>query len=268
MKVLCVDDERPALEALTESVKKALPSSDIFACRSAAEALALLAKTPIDIAFLDIELREMNGLELAKRLKELSRGAGIIFVTGYADYALEAFGVKASGYLMKPISAQAVCNAIDNLRCVAAPRPSAALRVQCFGNFEVFAGGVPLVFRYAKTKELLAYLVDRRGAAISPGELIAMLWEDREITTSLKTQLRNLISDLAHTLLRYGARDVLIKANSCFAVNTESIDCDYYAFIKRDPQAVNEYGGEYMSQYSWAELTLGALEQQKNTFSE
>ena len=88
MKVLCVDDERPALEALTEAVKKALPSADIFAYRSGTEALALLAKNPVDVALLDIEMREINGLELAKRLKELCRGVGIIFVTGYADYAL------------------------------------------------------------------------------------------------------------------------------------------------------------------------------------
>lgn len=259
MNVLCVDDERLALEALTEAVNEVLPQASIFPFRSGQEALALAEQTPIDVAFLDIEMRAMNGLQLAKELKELCKTTNIVFTTGYEDYALDAFGVNASGYLMKPISPQGVQTAMDNLRNPVSTMSPSALRVQCFGNFEVFFQNTPLVFRYAKTKELLAYLVDRKGAAISPGELIAVLWEDEKVTESMKSQLRNLLSDLKHTLREHGVEDVLKKANRCFAVDTERLDCDYYGFMHSEAWAINAYYGEYMSQYSWAEMTLGAL---------
>lgn len=74
------------------------------------------------------------------------------------------------------------------------------IKIQCFGNFEIFVGGRPLSFKRSKSKELLAYLVDRNGATCTNGEMLAVLWEDKPDTASLHSHLRNLIFDLSHTL--------------------------------------------------------------------
>ena len=89
-----------------------------------------------------------------------------------------------------------------------------------------------------------------------------MLWEDKPDTASLHSHLRNLIFDLSHTLEDAGVTGLLIRGRSTLAIDTGKVDCDYYNFLKGDRSAINSYRGEYMTQYSWAEVTRSALRQQ------
>ncbi len=91
------------------------------------------------------------------------------------------------------------------------------------------------------------------------GELIGVLWEDAPATRSLHSNLRNSIHDLASTFARVGADNALIRSRNTLALNCDAIDCDFYDFQHRMPYAVNLYRGEYMSQYSWAEITTSEL---------
>jgi two-component SAPR family response regulator len=134
------------------------------------------------------------------------------------------------------------------------------MKVQCFGNFEVYIDSYPCPFKYIKTKELLAYLVDRRGAFCSNGEILGALWEDKEVTVSLENYLRNLVSDLRSVLKEYKLEDVIGKKKGMIRVVPELFECDYYKWIDGDPAAINSFNGEYMSQYSWAESTLAGME--------
>ena len=137
------------------------------------------------------------------------------------------------------------------------------LRVQTFGNFGVFRDGVPVRFRRTRTKELFAYLIDRRGAGCTMGELISVLWEGRPDTGGVRSQLRSLIADLRGTLEALGEEAVVIKQRNLIAVDPEQVDCDYYRFLAGDRGAVNAFRGEYMANYSWAEPTVGALERSR-----
>ena len=74
--------------------------------------------------------------------------------------------------------------------------------------------------------------------------------------------LRNLIFDLSHALEDAGVTGLLIRGRSTLAIDTGKVDCDYYNFLKGDRSAINSYRGEYMTQYSWAEVTRSALRQQ------
>lgn len=156
-----------------------------------------------------------------------------------------------------------VRHVLENLRypVQADKQAKTKLRFQCFGNFEVFsAGGIPLTFKRNKSKELLAYMIDRRGANCTIGELQAVLWENKQDTLSQKGQLRNLIHDLKVALQAIDAADVLIRKRGSIAVNISMVECDYYDFLKGIPYAVNLYRGEYMAQYSWAEITSAGLQ--------
>lgn len=137
------------------------------------------------------------------------------------------------------------------------------LRVQTFGNFEVFYDGKPVHFRRRRTKELFAYLIDRRGAGSTMGQLISVLWEGRPDTESVRSQLRSLITDLRTTFRDLGENTIIIKQRDLIAVDPTRLDCDYYRFLAGDPGAVNAFRGEYMTNYSWGETTLGALQQKK-----
>jgi two-component system, LytTR family, response regulator len=156
---------------------------------------------------------------------------------------------------MKPITPQKITEELENLRNPIAPADCGRLRVQTFGNFEVFADGQALRFKYSKTLELLAYLVDRRGALCTNNELMAVLWGD-EVNESYFKKLR---SDLSHTFAEQGYGDVLVKQWGKLGISAEKLSCDYYDWTAGKLQAINAYQGEYMTQYSWAEATLGKM---------
>ena len=262
MRVLCVDDEPNALEASERELKKIGEVSEVSSFLCPEEALEHLRSHGADVALLDIDMRTMDGLTLARRIRELSPGTRVDFLTGYSQYAVEAFRLHVAGYLLKPATKEDFEEEFACLGQPAAPAGQARLRVQCFGNFEVFMGGVPVKFERSRTKELFAYLIDRRGAAATTGELCAVLWEDRPDTASQRGQLRNLWADLTRSLRAAGAAQALVKSRNSFAVAVDALDCDYYSFLRSDPAAVNAYTGEYMAQYSWAEMSLGRLERQ------
>lgn len=260
MKILAVDDEKLALGALDSALRRALPDAEIYTFRNSGEALSFARETLCEVAFLDIQMRDMNGLELAKRLKDLQGGINIVFVTGYTEYALDAVQMYASAYLLKPVSPQKILDAMEHLRH---PIPKAEsdkrVRIQCFGNFEVFVDGLPLRFARSQTKELLALLVDRNGAAMNTEQICAVLWEDDTDIDAQKNRLRHLVSDLMGTLREAKAEEIFLKRRNSFAVVKDRFDCDYYDFRLGLPSGVNAYYGEYMSQYSWPEMTLGSL---------
>ena len=120
---------------------------------------------------------ERNGLSLAKDLKDIMPGTNIVFVTGYSDYAVEAFSINASGYILKPAQIEQVQNALNNLR-TPIKYDNEKLRVQCFGNFEIFSGDERIVFKRQMAKELFAYLVNLRGASANTNEICAVLFEE------------------------------------------------------------------------------------------
>lgn len=264
MKILTADDEVLALSVLNRAVGEAAPDAEVRSFSGTAAALREITENGFrpDVAFLDIKMPNMTGLEMAKRIREASPKTNIVFVTAYSDYALDALSLRSSGYIMKPATGEKIREELENLRFPTEHVQSHVLRIQCFGSFEVFANGRPVGFLYQKTKELLAYLVDRRGAACNTAELCAVLWEDRPDSTELRKYLRKLLSDLTHSLSAVGAGEVFLKRRNSFAVAADRVDCDYYRMLRRDIEAINTYSGEYMTQYSWAEMTLGSIERE------
>ena len=246
MKILLVDDEKLQLTRLEETVKKVLPTAEIFSFTNPLEALKEGKSSTIDIAFLDIEMPKLNGIQLAKSLKNINPIINIIFVTAYDSFAIDAMKMHASGFISKPVNKEKILEEIDGLRYPVELTPTKKLQVKCFGNFEVFSNGEPIKFTYNKSKELFAYLIDREGSAINVNELNAILWEEDH-----KSYLRNLISDIQRTLKKVNASDVFIKRhNECY-IDITKVDCDAYEYKNNNPDAIRMYRGEYMMQYSW-----------------
>lgn len=255
MKILIVDDEKMALEVSRETVLEIQPSAEIICTSRCSDAIIATMVNNVDIALLDIEMPGMSGLQLAKRLKELNQDINIIFVTAYSKYAVNAFAQYASGYLLKPLQKKDLEAAFEHLRNPIR-RQTDKLRVQCFGNFEAFYKNRPVVFQRAKAKEIFAYLVSLNGASANTGELCAVLWEDSMELERNKHYLRNLLSDLRKALRSCNAEEAFIIRRNQYSVNPDKIECDYYNFLKKDPDAVNSYRGEFMKQYSWAEFII------------
>lgn len=256
MNIIAVDDEPDALWCIEEAIRTAVPGCELKTFFHPKDALEYANSHHINVAFLDIEMRGMSGLDLALRLKKQNPKTNIIFVTGYSDYTGNAIKLRASGYIMKPACEEQVREELENLRY---PPAAERLYAHCFGTFEVFADGRPLGFPRTKCRELLAYLIDRKGAAVTTGDIIGTLWEDEPISPSIFSQVRTIFAELCKTLKTAGADDWIVKGRNSFAVDCNKIPCDYYGFLNGDVNALNTYTGEYMSQYSWAEMTNGWL---------
>lgn len=259
MKAICVDDEAILLRVLTKAVEQSPDIDEVASFSTGKEAIEYAQSNHIDIAFLDIQIHGMNGIELAVELRKVYPKLPVVFCTGYADYALDAFKIHANGYLTKPIYADDVQEQINNIKETMGIDTENKLTIQCFGNFEVYYKGEPVEFKRKKSKELLAYLVDRKGATVSVGQIASALWEDELDEKSLKNYLYQVQHNLKQVLSEIGLGDVLIKNSSGYAVDTKLLDCDYYKYLEDNTSLQKLSHNEYMYQYSWAEETNAEL---------
>ena len=255
MRAICVDDERLLMEDAVAMLRELPQFREVRGFTRSDEALAWLEENPADLALLDIDLPGMNGIELAARIKERRPDTAIVFLTGYSEYAVEAFSVRASGYLLKPVSPERLKEDVAYALAGKQQRPAGHVVVQTFGDFDVFVDGRPVGFKMAKCKELLAYLVDRQGSGVTRAMAASILWEDRLYDRKLQKQLDVYIRALRATLREHGIEAIFAMQNGLLRVRPEQFTCDAYLFFAGDSDTVNAYRGEYMSAYSWASMT-------------
>ena len=254
MIAITVDDERPMLKALTDIVAASPDIKEVYDFSVCSAALEWISQNTADIAFLDINMRGMGGLALAEKIIEVQPDCKIVFCTGYEEYALNAIQLRCSGYLIKPVTQEAVQKEIDYIK---SKTPGVALLdVQCFGNFEVFKNGEALTFKRTKTKELFAVLVDRNGAGMTGKQICAVMWHENTDDVKNMDYLRHLVGDLKKTLTQVGAERVFCQDGYNYRIDPAQINCDYHKFLKTGKP---QFHGEYMTQYSWAEDTLSLL---------
>ena len=254
MKIIAVDDEQIALEGLMDVISEAVPEAELNGFEYPEDALEFVDQRDCNIAFLDVEMAGMSGVELAEQLKLRNPDINIIFATGFEEYRKEAYDLHASGYLTKPITVEKVKKELYDLRRPIPKRKR--VRIQTFGNFESYIDGKPIAFKYSKTKEILAYLIDRKGALCTSAELQAIIFEDDYGHESYMKSLRR---DLLDTLESAGCENIISQQRGKLGIVPEDLDCDYYDWCngKRSGRVWN---GEYMAQYSWSEYTAGVLE--------
>ena len=254
MIAIAVDDEILMLGALVKAISASPDIREVTKFSDCEEALDFVKKNNVDVAFLDINMRGMGGLLLAENILAARPNCKIVFCTGYEEYAIPAFKLHASGYLMKPIAAEDVQGEIDNIKGI--HQKAKLLTVKCFGNFEVYVKEEKLVFKRLKSKELFAFLVDRKGAGMTAKQICAVLFSDDTDDTKNAAYLRQLVLDLKNTLKTVGAENVLRHETPCYRIDTSLIQCDYLSYLETGKP---EFHGEYMMQYSWAEETCAML---------
>ena len=264
MHILATDDEQSALNILMGAIGEVVPSATVHGFRSPLEALELMKVTKCDIAFLDIEMREMSGIVLARKLKEIYPKVNIVFVTGYSQYANEAFALHASGYVYKPVTAEKIVTEMENLRTPVKWKDT-GICVNTFGNFELIVNGEEVSFGREKSKEMLAYLVDKQGNSATRKELAEVLLERDDYSRTTQNYLSKIVKELVTVLERVGAEKMLQRGLNRYSVDVDAFSCDLYDYEKENasPDELNCFQGEYMNQYSWAEVTLARLHWKK-----
>lgn len=182
MRIVIVDDEERARNML-EILLRSIGEQDICSFSEAEPALAYLKLNCCDVAFLDVEMPGMDGLDLADELLKLPVSPAVVFETAYPQYAVRAWDSDAVDYLLKPYGQDQVRRALERATRrneMQRQGGSSNVEIQCFPTFGLWVNGVPLSFDNRKAKELLAYLVHMQGAWVSTDRIIYALFEDSD----------------------------------------------------------------------------------------
>ena len=228
-----MDDQQLITELMRRLLTKIDPQGTHLTAATVPQALELLRQYCVEIVFLDIEMPGINGIEAARSFKEITEELNIIFVTGHPEYSFEAYGVYPSGFLVKPVSERDIQRELQHLRF---PLKSnqCLLKVRC-SPFGLFVNGQPFSFGRDRTIELFAYLIYKKGAFCTNGELLGILWEG---DPNKQGHLRQLVLDMRKSLGEIGAESMIIKKYGRIGVDFHALQCE------GDPE-------EILEEYQW-----------------
>ena len=261
MTFMLVSEDARTLEDAAALINELQPGAEVLSFTESPAALAEARERPVDVALLAANMPELDGLDLGQYLKDLHPAVNLLFMDPDDAQALDALSLHASGCLLLPVSKFALSAELDDLRYPVSGGPGHRVFAQTFGNFELFVDGEPVAFKYNRTKEVVALLVNNRGAQTTNGEIIAALWEDDGDPEKKASYLRNLRQDLQNTFTRLKLTDLLRKQRGSMAIAADRIDCDLYDWIAKKDKSRYRYMGDYMNQYSWAETVHAELDE-------
>ena len=255
MRAVCVDDEKKSLDYFVSLCERHPLIDEAKGFLKPLDALEWMDTNKADLAILDINMPRMNGIELAMEIKKKSPDTSIIFLTAYSEYAVDAFKLHASGYIMKPVIEEEFAKEVDYALSGRKALMAAHISVQTFGGFDIFVDGRQVTFKQAKCKELFAWLVDRHGNSVTRREAFSILWEDRMYDRPMQKQLDVIVRSMRDTLNEYGIGEIFEMNKGTLRIIPDKFSCDAYRFFDGDIDAVDAYRGEYMNSYSWASIT-------------
>ena len=179
INAILVDNEPLVLEELRQLLESQENVRVIASYTDPLQALQELPATRPDCAFLDIEMPEITGIELAERFLSTDPEIEVVFVTAYNHYATQAFDVSALDYLLKPIRPERISRTLERIehRMARKPQPAESICIiYSFGAFEILIGGRTVKWSRYKSKELLAYLLQNEGRRQSKYLLCEEQW--------------------------------------------------------------------------------------------
>jgi len=183
IKAIIVDDELLLVNELNKLLSQFVDVEVVGVYTNPKKAYKEIETSRPDIAFLDIEMAEMNGIVLAEKLLRKMPELDILFVTAYNHYATEAFDTNAIDYILKPVRLERLQKALEKTKKkknTIQKDIEKTLRIQSFGKFGVFLGDEPLRWARAKQQELFAYLSQNEGQWVDKYKICDDLWRDSE----------------------------------------------------------------------------------------
>lgn len=260
MRILIVDDENLVLEDTKEVVEEVLKDHEINAVSSSREAIESteFGKTCYDLAILDIEMPGINGIELAKLLIDRNPKCEVIFLTAYKDYAFDAYGVKASDYLLKPLTENSFRESIGHLRYFKLndePKKH-NIKAVCFGKFTLYADGKLVHFKREKEAEVLAFILSARGEAVDVSAICDSVFGDD--SDKNRSYFFKVLSELRKDLSEYGIENIISSSKGSYIIAADEISCDYFDYL--DGKYDKAWNEEFLEQFGlWTEFKKAEL---------
>jgi two-component system LytT family response regulator len=216
-----------------------------------------LAKGGLDLLFLDQAC--IPSYDQFYALKELLGDVNLVLMSSEEGTSIYQQG-DSFGQLKLPADPKQVSLLLKRLKQMILFRNlRKRVVIRTFGHFDLYVDRMVMVFPNSRSKELLAMLVDRQGGIVTIEEMIEMFWPEEPLSEQHKVTCRKAMFQLYKTLQLFGVEGILIFGRSQRAIAATAVECDYYRYLEGDPKAIQEYNGDYMREYSWAEETNGKL---------
>ncbi|TLS48521.1 response regulator [Paenibacillus antri] len=277
MKVVLIDDELLALSYLEHQLQDIADIDVAAKFVDPEKGTAYILDHDVDVAFLDIHLPEVNGVELAERLLERKPKLNVVFCTAYDEYAIKAFELNALDYLMKPVGKERLAVTLQRIQerlggdADSGASATAPLRMKLFQQVLIEADGKPLApirWRTAKAQELFLYLLQHRGQLVRKSALVELLWPEYEPNKAF-SQLYTAVYHIRKTLEPMNTRFHLSNATEGYILDVDHVRLDVEEWEQRlqtllpvDDRTIEEieqvmaaYTGDYLQDYEyvWAE---------------
>ncbi|MEG1152937.1 MAG: response regulator [Ruthenibacterium sp.] len=265
MHIILVGNCNATLQNLA-NMCRTVPQTDVDGIfTDAAAALAHVQNYATDCVFADVSMPDMDQFALCNILHEHTHELMIVLMAANSAEAAAALAKHVDGVLMQPCDAADVAHILARLHWLQARLRK---RVYChtFGRFDLFIDREPIVFQSAKAKEILALCVYRQGAPVSIEEMIDKLWENYSGIPGECSTFRTAIKALADTLKKHGCGDILVRGRGFCYIKKDAVDSDYYDFLNNNAQAICEFQGEFMSDYSWGDAAVYSLGEKKRQY--
>lgn len=227
------------------------------------EAIEFAKKNVVDFALLDIDMPGMNGMDLAKHLRQIRTDIIIVFATAHPKFAVDAMKMKADYIIFKPFDREDIIDVMERAKLFR-QRQKKRYYFHTFGLFDMLVDGEPVRFRSSKAQELMAFCVYRNGRPVSIHEIVEYLWGEDAADSPENTGYRRTIKELTDTLKSCGAEDIFIRERGSVRIRAELADSDYQQFMNGSMDACCKFQGYFMQQFSWAESAVYELEERKN----
>lgn len=234
IKSIIVDDEQYVLEEIAETIKDFKEIQIIETTNNPKQALEFIKKNEVQLAFLDIEMPEINGLVLAEKILNVKSDIEIVFITAYNHYACDAFEANAIDYVLKPIKKERLVKTLNKILKVIEVKHvecKPVLKVKAFKKFRAFVNEELIKWRTAKDGELLAYLIENVNIPIHKEKLAEEMWNQVDVKNAL-IYLQSSIYRLRKFFSKNGYDNPIIYANNCYVLNEINIDCDLWSYNK------------------------------------
>lgn len=285
MRAILIDDEPLALELLENKINSIsnIEIVEKFVHFDIEENMNIINN--IDIAFLDIEMPGMNGLQLAEILLEYNPNLSIVSITAFNEYAVQAFELHAIDYVLKPIQTNRLKVTLQRIQTALTRKKQSKLKQNQLLNVQVchnlgFSTNNhevhPVQWRTTKAKEIFLYLLQHHGTTVRKSNLIEMFWDGVNMDRAFSLLYTN-VYHIRKSLSAFHDHFVLRSLNEGYVLDLHNVTIDIVVWenkVKKLPSLNSDtstlweevmalYTGHYLAELhpSWAYAEQFRLEQ-------
>ena len=255
MRTIIVENEQMMIKRFVRMSEKIEDIDLVGRFEYAEDAVKYCTNNSVELAFLDMDMPTMSGVDLAVKLRQIRPDMVIVFVSAFEKYLWDFNHIGGDYYILKPFDIGILKMAMEKVRLIA-KRQHKDLYIQTFGGFAVFKNGKSIPLR-GKTKEILALVLVRMGKEISNEEIYRTVWKSRaRCGNSNMNVFHNALKRLREALKKAECEELLISSRYGQLINTDCFDCDYFKWQNKEIDYKEMTVSAFMPEYSWGEEYL------------